>query len=62
MDYDREFLTGTVGVLILGLLTEREMYGYEIVSSIRESTNEMLDFGDGEPADRLDRLGNVGLH
>jgi hypothetical protein len=24
-DYDREFLTGTVGVLILSLLIEREM-------------------------------------
>lgn len=31
MDYDREFLTGTLSVLILSLLAERPMYGYEIL-------------------------------
>src|SRR6476661_2246395 len=29
--YDREFLTGAVRVLLLGLLAEREMYAYEIL-------------------------------
>jgi DNA-binding PadR family transcriptional regulator len=33
MEYDREFLTGTVGVLLLTLLNEREMYGYELPAS-----------------------------
>jgi DNA-binding PadR family transcriptional regulator len=31
VDYDREFLTGTVGVLLLALLSERAMYAYEMV-------------------------------
>jgi DNA-binding PadR family transcriptional regulator len=31
MDYDRELLTGTVTVLILSLLAERPMYGWEIL-------------------------------
>jgi len=31
MEYDRELLTGTVGVLILGLLGERAMYAYEML-------------------------------
>ena len=37
MNYDREFLTGTVGVLILSLLGERPMYGYEIHQHLLES-------------------------
>lgn len=39
MDYDREFLTGTVGVLILGLLAEREMYGCEILQEAERRTS-----------------------
>ena len=31
MEYDRELLTGTVTVLILSLLGERPMYGWEIL-------------------------------
>jgi PadR family transcriptional regulator, regulatory protein PadR len=31
MDYDRELLAGTVGVLILSLLGERPMYGWEML-------------------------------
>ena len=31
MLYDREFLSGTITVLLLGLLSERPMYGYEIL-------------------------------
>ena len=31
MDYDRELLTGTVTVLILSLLGERPMYGWELL-------------------------------
>ena len=39
MDYDREFLTGTVGVLILSLLGERAMYGYEILQEAERERN-----------------------
>jgi DNA-binding PadR family transcriptional regulator len=39
MEYDRQFLTGVVGVLLLGLLSERAMYGYEILQEDgRENT------------------------
>jgi PadR family transcriptional regulator PadR len=31
VDYDREFLTGAVRVLLLGLFAQREMYAYEIL-------------------------------
>ena len=47
MHYDREFLTGTVGVLILGLLAEREMYGYEIVQEARRRSAQTLHLKEG---------------
>lgn len=31
MEFDRDFLTGTVRLLILSLLRERAMYGYELL-------------------------------
>lgn len=41
MAYDREFLSGTITVLILGLLAERPMYGYEILQEAgRRSARE----------------------
>src|SRR5215213_10161029 len=41
------YLNGVPELVILRLLAEKSMYGYEIVSAIRESTNEMIDFGEG---------------
>ena len=41
------YLNGVPELLILRLLAQKSMYGYEIVGAIRESTDEMLDFGEG---------------
>lgn len=41
------FLNGVPELLVLRLLADKPMYGYEIVSAIRSSTNEMLSFGEG---------------
>ena len=41
MEFDREFVTGTVGLLILSLLSERAMYGYELLQEAeRRSASE----------------------
>ena len=43
MDFDREFLTGTVSVLILSLLRARDMYGSELLREAeRRSANAFL--------------------
>lgn len=41
------FLNGVPELLILKLLSRKEMYGYEIVKEIQLSTNEILSFGEG---------------
>jgi len=62
MDYDREFLTGTVGVLILSFLVERPMYGYEMLqeAELRSASAFRLKEGTLYPALRqMERAGLV---
>ncbi len=41
------FLNGVPELLVLRLLSRREMYGYEIVHAIQSETKEILSFGEG---------------
>ncbi|MBX7165337.1 MAG: PadR family transcriptional regulator [Pirellulales bacterium] len=42
-----DFLNGVPELLILRLLCERPMYGYELVQAIRSATDDRLSFGEG---------------
>lgn len=41
------FLNGVPELLVLRLLSRREMYGYEIVKAIQTETREIFSFGEG---------------
>jgi PadR family transcriptional regulator, regulatory protein PadR len=41
------FLNGVPELLVLRLLEEQEMYGYEIVQAIRRGTSEVITAGEG---------------
>jgi PadR family transcriptional regulator PadR len=41
------FLTGVPELLVLRLLRDREMYGYELVQAIREASGDQLTFAEG---------------
>jgi PadR family transcriptional regulator PadR len=41
------FLNGVPELLVLKLLSSREMYGYEIVQAIQRETHNNLSFGEG---------------
>jgi|SRR5579872_6713794 len=41
------FLNGVPELLMLRLLSRREMYGYEIVKAIQTETREIFSFGEG---------------
>ena len=41
------FMNGVPELVILKLLSRREMYGYEIVKAIQQETGEALAFGEG---------------
>ncbi len=61
VDYDREFLTGTVGVLILGLLAEREMYGYEILQEAERRSAHAFQLKEGTLYPALRQMERDGL-
>lgn len=41
------FMSGVPELLLLRLLNERQMYGYELVRSIKKVTNEAISLGEG---------------
>jgi PadR family transcriptional regulator PadR len=41
------FLNGVPELLLLKLLSRREMYGYQIVKAIQAQSHELLSFGEG---------------
>ena len=41
------FMSGVPELLLLQLLDQQEMYGYELVRSIRKSTGEAISLGEG---------------
>lgn len=61
MQYDREFLTGTVGVLILSLLNEREMYGYEILREAERRSAQAFQLKEGTLYPALHQMERDGL-
>lgn len=42
-----DFMTGVPELLILRLLADREMYGYELVQAIESTTGAAIKFGEG---------------
>jgi PadR family transcriptional regulator, regulatory protein PadR len=61
MDYDREFLTGTVGVLILSLLTERAMYAYEMLQEAERRSARAFQLKEGTLYPALHQMERAGL-
>ena len=61
VDYDREFLTGTVGMLILGLLSEREMYGYEMLQEAERRSARTFQLKEGTLYPALHQMERTGL-
>jgi PadR family transcriptional regulator len=61
MEYDREFLTGTVGVLILSLLAERDMYGYEMLHEAERRSASLFLLKEGTLYPALHQMERSGL-
>jgi PadR family transcriptional regulator, regulatory protein PadR len=50
-----------MGLLLLGLLARREMYGYELVAELRNQTDAVVDLPEGTVYPALRRLERHGL-
>ncbi len=54
------FMSGVPELLLLRLLGQREMYGYELVRSVRLATNESIRLGEGVIYPALHSLEKAG--
>lgn len=61
MPFDTELVGSTVELLVLKLLTERAMYGYEIIQIVNERTEGAFNWKEGTLYPMLHRLANKGF-
>ena len=61
MEFNRELMKGTTVPIVLRLLSEREMYGYEIVKVVNERTGGRFEWREGTLYPCLHRLEVKGL-
>jgi PadR family transcriptional regulator PadR len=55
------FMAGVPELVVLGLLAEREMYGYEIARAIKAATHDALNLGEGVLYPALHAMESRGL-
>ena len=61
MEFSQDLVKGTVGPVILKLLSGQEMYGYEIIKAVALRTNGVFDWKEGTLYPWLHRLEGEGL-
>src|SRR5215467_16406184 len=60
MTFDRELLKGSIALLILKLLSERDMYGYEIIQEAARRSSDVFQFKEGTLYPALHQLHRRG--
>jgi PadR family transcriptional regulator len=61
MEFDREFVTGTISVLILSFLSERPMYGYEMLQEAERRSAQAFHLKEGTLYPALRQMERAGL-
>jgi len=61
MDYRREMLKGSTETLLLSLLKNQPMYGYQIIKELEEKSQGYFRFREGTLYPALHRLEATGL-
>ena len=61
MNFSKELVRGSLPPIILRLLDERPMYGYEIVKLVNSRSNGLLEWKEGTLYPALHRLESDGL-
>lgn len=53
---DKEIMKGSIDILLLSLMNKRDMYGYEMVKELKESSEELYSMSEGTLYPALKRL------
>ena len=61
MEFNANLLKGTVDPILLRLVSERAMYGYEIIKVVNERTQGAFEWKEGTLYPCLHRLESAGL-
>ena len=60
MSVNKELVKGSTSMLVLGVLEEKEMYGYQIIQALKEYSNSMFLLKEGTLYPILYRLEDEG--
>lgn len=60
MKYNKNLVGGSTDLLILSLISEKDMYGYEIINILEKRSNNTFNFKEGTLYPILHRLENKG--
>ncbi|WP_100012422.1 PadR family transcriptional regulator [Lentibacillus sediminis] len=58
---DKEIMKGSIDILLLSLMNQRDMYGYEMVKILKENSRELYSMSEGTLYPALKRLENKNL-
>ncbi|MBD1379011.1 PadR family transcriptional regulator [Metabacillus arenae] len=58
--FDRELVKGSTSLIVLQVLSKKDMYGYEIVKEMEKSTDQQLLLKEGTLYPALHKLENQG--
>ncbi|ERI05452.1 transcriptional regulator, PadR family [Aneurinibacillus aneurinilyticus ATCC 12856] len=61
MMFDRELVKGSTSLLLLRLLSEKDMYGYELVKEMEKRSEDSLTFKEGTLYPALHKLQSKAL-
>lgn len=61
MEFSADLVKGSLAPVILQLLSEQERYGYEIIKTVNERTNNVFEWREGTLYPWLHRLEGDGL-
>ncbi|WP_163530061.1 PadR family transcriptional regulator [Halobacillus ihumii] len=53
---DREIMKGSIDILMLGVVSNHDMYGYEIVKHLKEQSDNLYNMSEGTLYPALKRL------
>ncbi|OXS77468.1 PadR family transcriptional regulator [Domibacillus enclensis] len=57
---DKEIMKGSIDILLLSLLHQKDMYGYEMVKALKKNSNELYNMSEGTLYPALKRLEKKG--
>lgn len=61
MNIDRELLKGSTNLLVLSVLKNENMYGYQMIKKIKEESENVFEFQEGTLYPILHKLEEKGL-